>query len=436
MTAVEEGRVEMPPAPLHSQLPDLSGLFRGAQRLLAKLPPARMALAVPRTLEWAAQSWLRRGPASVEEGPPRPKVSLGLAAQVAVDESMLMLAMAPSRFPHRDDYLRGGLDITDAYDFYRERGWLDAPLGYHRDPPPLGDDYWIRPTRTLTGVEYEHLSFESGYEPYPGEPGGERWRRLVPNRTAHVWVMRHADDEPRPWLVCLHGFMMGIPPIDLLTFRARRLFTELGVNIAVPVLPLHGPRKIGVMGGDGFMTYDLINAVYGLTQSIWDIRRVIGWIRAQDPTAIGVHGISLGGCVTGLIAGLEPGLDCVVAGVPVCDIPDIFGHHSPRVIRERSHEHGILGPASSQVCSVVSPLTFEALLPRSRRFIYAGLGDRMTTPAQAHKLWLHWDQPAIHWYPGNHAGFLWGRGVEGFVRQSLVTSGICLDPDRTPDTHA
>ena len=49
-----------------------------------------------------------------------------------------------------------------------------------------------------------------------------------------------------------------------------------------------------------------------------------------------------------------------------------------------------------------SPLNYPALVPKDRRLIIAGLGDRLAPPQQAEALWEHWDRCAFHWFPGNH----------------------------------
>jgi hypothetical protein len=49
-----------------------------------------------------------------------------------------------------------------------------------------------------------------------------------------------------------------------------------------------------------------------------------------------------------------------------------------------------------------SPLNYTPLVPRERRLIITGLGDRLAPPEQAEMLWEHWDRCAFHWFPGNH----------------------------------
>ena len=114
--------------------------------------------------------------------------------------------------------------------------------------------------------------------------------------------------------------------------------------------------------------------------------------------------MSLGAYVVSLLAGIEDGLDAVVAGIPVVDFPSLFHAHSPVHIRARSIEHNILGGVAEDVFRVVSPMSFEPKVPHDRRFVFAGYGDRVAIPEQARVLWEHWDKPRISWYPGNHVG--------------------------------
>jgi hypothetical protein len=49
-----------------------------------------------------------------------------------------------------------------------------------------------------------------------------------------------------------------------------------------------------------------------------------------------------------------------------------------------------------------SPLVYAPVVPKHRRMIVAGLGDRLAPPEQAEWLWDHWDRCRMHWFPGNH----------------------------------
>ena len=54
-----------------------------------------------------------------------------------------------------------------------------------------------------------------------------------------------------------------------------------------------------------------------------------------------------------------------------------------------------------------------------RRFVFAGLGDRMSTFGQARRLWEHWDRPSMAAYAGGHVGFFWSSAVRRLVDQSV-----------------
>jgi acetyl esterase/lipase len=212
---------------------------------------------------------------------------------------------------------------------------------------------------------------------------------------------------------------MGYPSADLIGLGALRLHRDLGFNVAMPTLPLHGPRRVTRISGEAMLSFDLIDSLHGLAQAVWDVRRVISWVRTQSPTGIVLGGVSLGGYLAALVAGIEPDLDGVIAGVPVVDFPALFHAHSPTNIRLRSIEHEILGGNAETVHQVVQPCSFPALVPQDRRFVFAGTGDRMATAMQAHQLWRHWEGPEMCWYAGNHVGYLWAPEVRRFVGTAL-----------------
>jgi predicted alpha/beta hydrolase len=177
--------------------------------------------------------------------------------------------------------------------------------------------------------------------------------------------------------------------------------------------------------GEGFMGVDLIDSVHGLAQAASDVRAAIRWARSVDgDVPVGVYGISLGGYVAALVASLEDGLACAIAGIPAVDLPDLYRRHATPEIRRRAFESGALGPVADAVHSVVSPLVLTPRLPRERLFVFAGIGDRMSTSGQASRLWEHWGQPAVAWYPGGHIGFFFAAGLDAFVSSALVSSGV------------
>ena len=393
----------------------LRSLSRHGEVVARRLGP------VGRAAGFYVDSW-QRWLAPPEDRPPAlvPFPSPALALGALLDESLVSVGRAFRRPPAPEEYHRIGAEVAEALDLFRRRGWLDDPAAYFLDPPPA--EPMIRQTRLLGGLSFERLQFESGYDPGPEEPGRARWMARDANRTAHAWVLRHR--APRPWLIGLHGAGMGFPRADLFAFQAAWLHHALGLNLAFPVMPLHGPRRTGIAPTPGFPSEDLLDTVHGVTQAVWDSRRLAGWIRSNDHEVVGLVGLSLGAYAAAVTAGTESELSCVIVGVPTVDFAELIERHAPEKFRQLPEFVELTGQARL-VLRVVSPLALPPRVPQDRRFIFAGLADRLVHPRrQVGTLWEHWQQPAIHWYEGSHVGFLWSGAVRNFVHRALATSGL------------
>jgi hypothetical protein len=390
---------------------------------------AELASPVTRTTGWylhAARRY-RRAATSGAGASAIPAIApnVGLVLQAAVDEMLLTVARLGHRPRRSEDMARIEAEVTDALARYEREGWLADPAAYHVAPGPPRD-VRLRPARALT-LRYEVLSFESGYAPHPGEPGRERYLADAPNATAYAWVLRHP--EPRPWLVCVHGAGMGQAFGDLHVFRAAWLHHALGLNVAFPIQARHGPRRTGSRFGVGFPGDDLMDNVHAIAHSAWDIRRVIAWIREQGGETVGLQGLSLGGYTTALVAGLEDDLACAILGVPAVDFADLMDRHTSARFRSSPGYERLAGLAE-RAHRVVSPLAIAPRVARERRFIYAGLADRMVHPVrQVHALWTHWEEPAISWFRGSHIGFFLSRPVRDFLSDALNHSGLVAGSD-------
>ena len=216
---------------------------------------------------------------------------------------------------------------------------------------------------------------------------------------------------------------MGRAALDLTAFRAWQLHEEFGLNVVMPVLPMHGPRARGLPKGAVFPGEDILDDVHATAQAVWDIRRLLTWIRLQEPQSpIGLNSLSLGGYIAGLVASLEKGLTCAILGVPVADVVDVLARHSGLArddTRRRTME------LAAPIGRMISPLSLTPRVPMPGRFIYAGVADRLVHPReQVTQLWKHWGKPQIMWYPGGHIGFFRSRPVQRFVHDALMQSGL------------
>ena len=361
----------------------------------------------------------------VYTGVPRPQPTFTLAAKVAVDEMILGFEQFHTTGLTLDGTIERVIDEIDrSHDFFAREGFLEKPETYHVSPPDLIDPE-IR-SRKVAGRAFEVLRFESGYAPASGEPGRARWLGYDACRDAWAYVLRH-EGPPRPWLIATNGFRMGYARLDIGLFE--RFFDAragLGLNVLIPVLPLHGPRRLGWHSGSGFLGFDIIDTLHAETQAIWDMRRLLSWVEAQGALAVGAFGLSLGGFTTALFASLSDGLSCAIPGIPVTDLRRTLERHgSPHQMRY-AQTLGYDLDRMSEVLRVISPLALAPRVPLPGRMIFAANADRLVPPDQPLDLWRHWEEPEIVWYEGSHVSFMNEQRVWAGVDRTLRENGLAF----------
>jgi hypothetical protein len=361
---------------------------------------------------------LAREPSS--EGAPPPEASLWMDAKAALDEALLAYFVAFARLPGADEIVRLGADAKRLEDVAQQKGWLEHPEKLH-PAPPAPERVYVQQARVY-GWTYERVSYPSGYTPDPEMPNAELWAQHQNNRQAVAWVLRHPG-PPRPWLVCLHGYRMGDAWLDFVLFPPRWLHERLGLNLFMPVLPLHGPRRVGLRSGDQYLDGNPLDLLYAQVQALWDIRRGLAWIRAQEDRArIGVLGYSLGGLNASLLAQYDEKLDFVVTGIPPADMASVLWRHIPPAHRDYLAAHGLDLDRYRRILHPVSPLAQPPKLERERLYIFAGTADRLVLPDQSLALARHWQVP-IQWYQGAHLTFRGEAVVRGHIEAAMQRAG-------------
>ena len=354
---------------------------------------------------------------------PVPSPSIPLISKLLIDQTILFFMSGTSGFWARPGEVDLSVqnEVAQAIHLYSDMGWIENPTSYHQQPPHLSAP---EITHVNGWWKYDHLRFSSDYEPYDEEPGRDRWLGYLENRTAHAWVLKHRGKEDRPWMLTIHGYGMGHPSTDLTGIRANYLHKELGLNVLCYVMPLHGPRGKGDRGAELFRG-GVTNLIHAEAQAMWDLRRLLHWIRSScGATKIGVHGLSLGGYTAALLTGLVPDIDCAIAGIPAADFIDLFRRHMPPDYGPIPKRLTQFWHDAREVLKVVSPLVLKPLLPRHRRYIFAGVVDRLVPPEVALQLWEHWEQPRIAWYSGSHSSFLIEEDVRLLLDEALSSNGF------------
>lgn len=355
--------------------------------------------------------------AALPSGVPVPRDDLKLVTKVALDEGFLAFFVACSRIPRGSAVSRDLAHLEALETFGAERNWTQEPQRLHRQPPAPEQVTLERVRRG--GQRFDWLSFASAYAPPDGLPGARRWLEQSANARMYARVFEHPD-APRPWLLCLHGYRMGTAMADFSLFNIRHLHVDLGFNLLMPILPLHGVRREARLSGGGFMDGALLRMFHAEVQALWDVRRCLAWLRQERGSeTIGVLGYSLGGYNAALLAAIEPTLACVIAGIPLTDIPAVLWRNLPAMDRRYMEACGLSRAWVSRVMAPVSPLHWTPRIAPERRFIFAASADQIVPPEQPLALWRHWDEPAMYWYAGSHISVRHEPGAAAFVDEAL-----------------
>lgn len=232
----------------------------------------------------------------------------------------------------------------------------------------------------------------------------ESYPRQKRNMRAAAQYWRH-DDGPRPTICVIHGFMADPYWLNRMFF-ALPWFYQQGYDILLYTLPHHGRRqsRFSPFSGHGFFAGGIAHLNESMAHAVHDFRIFMDYLESRGVSRIGVTGISLGGYTSALLAAVEERLHFSIPNVPVVSLPDLVLEWFPLNLPIK----GLLKASGTSVrdarhmLAVHSPLSYTPLIPKERRMVIAGAGDRLAPPKHARLLWDHWDRPHIHWFPGNH----------------------------------
>lgn len=312
--------------------------------------------------------------------------------------------------------LRNPGKMLDTWSFYARPEILADPSRFFEEPPehvhPARRDVgWT--TFRPRGGQVDDFFFASPFEPV--NPVLRRpYLSNAENRVSHLRLWRHGD-RPRPVALCVHGMMAAYKTVNTELFNVRWLF-ERGMDVALFDLPRHGGRAAGFVDGFGFPNLDVATLAESWAHAVYDLRMWLSWLFGQGAPEVGCMGVSLGGYMTSLIAGLDDRLAFAVPMIPATSLGDCAYDWFPaRYLLQAFFTR--LGWTIEDMrlhTAVHTPLQHPSLLPAERMLIIGADGDHVTPPYQARLLWEHWNGPQVHWYAGSHVMHL-HRGT--YMRQ-------------------
>ena len=292
-------------------------------------------------------------------------------------------------------------------DFYLAKAMSRNPKEFFYDPP---DNVAIRTSRPYPpyfkpkdGV-CEHLSFRSPFIPVNPRLNNE-YLSYKYNQYAHARYWRH-NDGPRPTICAIHGFVADYYWLNE-WFFALPWFYNQGCDVLLYTMPFHGPRQspYSLFSGHGFFSGGISRANEAFAQTVYDFRIFYNYLKQTiHAPKVGVMGISLGGYTTAILSTIENDLSFAIPGVPVASIADLLMEWFPlnKILQFVLKMRGRTIQDVRELLAVHCPLTYQPIVPKERRMIFGGAGDRFATPRHANLLWDHWDHCKIHWFPGSH----------------------------------
>jgi dienelactone hydrolase len=279
----------------------------------------------------------------------------------------------------------------------------DAPRRYFAflDAPPDAVVSETRYRRSRRGGVVIGRRFAGRYQPYASDDPVDRDADAI---LVEHWM--HERKPPRGTVLALHGFSMGQPRLDGFALFAAQWFAR-GLDVALLTLPYHGARspREARFSGQRFAQPDPTALNDAVRRAAYDVHVVRGWLREQTGLPVGLLGLSLGGYIAALLAGLCDDLDFVMPMVPPVCIGDLAWRFVARDAGTTPYSRDEL----RATYRVHSPLTYRLRVPKERVLIIAGRGDRIVPPEHPHALWQHWGEPRIHWFSGSHLA-PFGRG--------------------------
>jgi pimeloyl-ACP methyl ester carboxylesterase len=230
------------------------------------------------------------------------------------------------------------------------------------------------------------------------------WSAFTSNNIVHAQHWRHGDG-PRPTLCVIHGFM-GSSYLLNGVFFSLPWYYRSGYDVLLYTLPFHGRRteRLTHYSGFGYFAYGLGGFAESMAQAVHDFRSIVDYLRDTGVQRVALTGISLGGYTSALLASVEDRLEAVIPNCPVVIPAKLFDEWFPAsvMVKLGLRLANINRDEFNAGISYHCPLNYAPAIPKDRRMIITGLGDRLAPPDQAVKLWEHWDRCALHWFPGSH----------------------------------
>ncbi|WP_394833167.1 hypothetical protein LVJ94_42365 [Pendulispora rubella] len=270
----------------------------------------------------------------------------------------------------------------------------------------------------------QRLLFRSTFQPRHPELA-DSYGRLQRNVHACAQHWFHPGG-PRPTLIMIHGYWLDSHWVNARWF-ALRWFYKHGYDILLYTMPFHGPRceRWDPWSGFRLFSHGWTHTNEAISQAVHDLRIFIDYLEGRGVPRVGLSGLSLGGYVAALMAGIDDRLAFCIPNAPPVSPVDLGLEWIPSSagVRAFLKRHGLSVPQMRGLLAVHNPLTYAPRIGTDRILLIGGAADRFVPPKHIQLLHRHWPGSNLHWFPGNHV-IHWHQGE--YLRKMKRFMDRCL----------
>lgn len=225
-------------------------------------------------------------------------------------------------------------------------------------------DEFYAPARPVSRVKRDEdvLTFDSAV---PGDAHCE---------TVHARVFGWKESRKRAVIVVPHWSSR-----EVAYARICKLLSLFGLATFLITLPHHGKRSNGDPVANDFLNADLGAAIRSVRQSVSDVRSLVTVLHDAGFQEVNLVGVSLGSCIGGLVAEVEPRIVRSVLLLTAGDFAETVWFGSATAHIRSVIEANITLQDLQEVWSVISPINFvdRCVKNNSRILIISGRLDKV-----------------------------------------------------------
>lgn len=215
-----------------------------------------------------------------------------------------------------------------------------------------------------------------------------------------------------PAVVLLHWLGASFDTLEVIGQR----LAEQGLPTLMIYLPGYGPRRAkDADPKERAPSRDLDHMISGLRQAVFDIRRAGDWLASRpdvEPSRVGLVGISLGGLVGSLAAGVDDHFGRSVFLIAGGDLAAIVMHGSRETeqAKARLEKDGYTVEKLRARCRPVDPLTFASRVRPEEILMLNAEADEVIPRDCTLQLHRALGSPELRWFKGGHYALLFQLG--------------------------